>query len=52
LNWYPNNALRVLLNYQNVEVDRLSPGGGGFPAAGTDIGQDIDTIALRLQVAL
>lgn len=52
LNWYPNNALRLQLNYQNVAVDRVSPGGAGFPAAGTDIGQDFDTIALRLQVAL
>lgn len=45
LNWYPNNALRFLLNYQNDRIRRLSATGG--PA-----GQDLNAISLRLQVQL
>ena len=64
LNWYPTSAVRVLLDYQNISVDRLSPGGTAFtsaasgsslaittPAAGTQIGQDLEVIALRTQFA-
>ena len=45
LNWYPNNALRVLFNYQHDQINRLS-------AAGAQIGQDLDAVSVRLQVQL
>ncbi|MET0546318.1 MAG: porin [Caulobacterales bacterium] len=62
LNWYPNSVVRFLLDYQYVDVDRLSRGGTQFgdattdpvgvtPAAGTQIGQDYSVISLRTQVA-
>lgn len=44
LNWYPNNAVRVLLDYQNAEIDRLN-------GAGTQIGQTVDQVSLRVQFA-
>jgi phosphate-selective porin OprO and OprP len=44
LNWYPNNALRFLLDLQDVSVDRLN-------GAGAQIGQDYQAIALRSQFA-
>jgi phosphate-selective porin OprO and OprP len=46
LNWYPNAAVRFLLDYQNVDVDRLS---AAAPYA--EIGQTIDIFSLRSQVA-
>lgn len=56
LNWYVNNNIRFLLNYQWVEVDRLSTGvanayGAGVfvPPAGAQIGQDVQIISLRTQ---
>lgn len=57
LNWYPNNAVRFLANFQRVEVDRLSPGGTAFgagaltPPAGAQIGQDLNIWSLRTQYA-
>ena len=45
LNWYLNNAVKVQLNYQNVDVDRLN-------ASGDSIGQDLDQVSMRLQFAL
>jgi phosphate-selective porin OprO/OprP len=44
LNWYPNQTVRFLLDFQNVEVERLN-------GAGAQIGQDYQAIALRSQVA-
>jgi len=44
LNWYPNSVVRFLLDYQDVEIDRLNAGGA-------QIGQDYQAIALRSQVA-
>jgi phosphate-selective porin OprO/OprP len=44
LNWYPNNAVRFLLDYQRVNVDRLS-------AAGASLDTDVDVISLRSQFA-
>lgn len=49
-NWYPNNALRVLFNYQHDEIDRIN--GGTAPLANARIGQDLDAVSVRLQVAL
>jgi phosphate-selective porin OprO/OprP len=44
LNWYPNNVVRLLLDLQDVEVDRLN-------GAGVQIGQDYQAVALRTQVS-
>ena len=45
LNWYPNNAIRFLLDYQHTNVSRLN-------TAGADIGAKLDTVALRVQLSL
>jgi phosphate-selective porin OprO/OprP len=45
LNWYPNNVIRFLLDYQHADVTRL----GG---AGAAIGQKIDAVSLRAQLSL
>ena len=56
LNWYVNNNIRFLLDYQWLEIDRLSTGvanayGTGVvtPPAGAQIGQDVQIISLRTQ---
>lgn len=63
LNWYPNNMVRFLLDYQNVEIDRLDPENGivagttvfgtapSVAGNGAQIGQDFQVISLRTQVA-
>jgi phosphate-selective porin OprO/OprP len=45
LNWYPNATLRFALDYQWIDVDRLS-------GAGADVGQDLQALSLRTQIAL
>lgn len=56
LNWYVNNNIRFLLDYQWVEVDRLSTGvanaygdGANTPVAGAQIGQDLEILSIRTQ---
>jgi phosphate-selective porin OprO/OprP len=56
LNWYVNNNVRFLLDYQWLDVDRLSTGaanayGAGVfvPPAGAQIGQDLEIVSLRTQ---
>ncbi len=56
LNWYVNNNVRFLLDYQWVEVDRLSTGlanaygtGVFVPPAGAQIGQDLEIVSVRTQ---
>jgi phosphate-selective porin OprO and OprP len=45
LNWYPNDWLRVMLQFQYVDVDKLD-------LSGTEqIGQRFETIAARLQAS-
>ncbi|CAN7182142.1 porin [Phenylobacterium sp. LjRoot219] len=44
VNWYLNPVMRLMLDYQNVDVDRLG-------ATGLQIGQDYDTIAMRAQLS-
>ncbi len=57
LNWYLNQATRLSVDYQRVDVERLSPGGTAFgpgdatPPAGAEIGQDFNVYALRAQVS-
>ena len=57
LNWYPNNNVRFLADYQRAEVRRLSPGGATFgagaltPPAGAQIGQDLNIWSFRTQYA-
>jgi len=45
INWYPNSVLRFSLDYQWIDVDRLS-------GTGTDIGQDVQALSFRSQIAL
>jgi phosphate-selective porin OprO and OprP len=56
LNWYVNNNIRFLLDYQWIEVDRQSTGtanayGAGIavPPIGSQIGQDLQVVSLRTQ---
>ena len=57
LNWYLNRVLRFQAAWQNVQVDRLSPGGAAFgagvatPAAGAQVGQEFNIYSLRTQYA-
>ncbi len=57
VNWYPNNNVRFQANYQDVEVDRLSPGGTAFgagaltPPAGAQVGQKLKIWTVRAQYA-
>lgn len=57
LNWYPNNSVRFQANFQNVEVDRISPGGTAWgagaltPPAVAQVGQDLRVWSFRTQYA-
>ncbi|MBV8799502.1 MAG: hypothetical protein JO208_06810 [Alphaproteobacteria bacterium] len=44
LNWYPNNAIRFMLDYQHTDASRLNSSGG-------DIGGRLDAVSLRAQMA-
>jgi phosphate-selective porin OprO/OprP len=48
LNWYPNNALKFELQYQNVNIGRIGTFQG---VANSDVGQTYNTIALRSQIS-
>jgi phosphate-selective porin OprO/OprP len=56
LNWYPNAVVRFQADFQDVSVDRLSPGGTAFgagaaPPAGAQVGQDFQVYSIRSQYA-
>jgi len=44
LNWYPNPVYRFQAQYQHVDIDRLS-------ATGLQVGEDVDIVSVRSQVA-
>lgn len=44
VNWFMNPALKFMLHYQHVNIDRLN-------ASGTEVGQSYDTVAARAQVS-
>ncbi|HEY0106945.1 MAG TPA: porin [Rhizomicrobium sp.] len=45
LNWYPNNAIRLVLDFQHTDVSRLNNAGGGLDAR-------LDAVSLRTQLSL
>ncbi len=45
LNWYPNTAIRFVLDYQHTDVSRLNGAGGSLDAT-------LDAVSLRTQFAL
>lgn len=57
LNWYVNPSVRLMLQAQDVRVNRFSPGAGTFgagaltPPAGVQIGQHLRSLTLRTQLA-
>jgi len=52
LNWYPNSAVKMMLQAQNVQVNRLNGATAAPPVpANGSLGQHFNTVALRTQVA-
>ncbi|HEY1631114.1 MAG TPA: porin [Rhizomicrobium sp.] len=45
INWYPNAVLRFALDYQWIDIGRLSGGGA-------DVGQNLQALSLRSQISL
>jgi phosphate-selective porin OprO/OprP len=45
INWYPNQVIRLTLDYQHVDVSRLSATGGSLDGT-------LDDVSLRLQLSL
>ncbi|HEX4507796.1 MAG TPA: porin [Alphaproteobacteria bacterium] len=48
LNWYPNNYMRLELNYIHTDFDKANSGSSG--TLGAPIGATIDALGLRTQV--
>lgn len=52
LNWYPNAISRVMLDYAQVKVDRLSPNAANYQTpTGAQIGQSYGVLSGRAQLA-
>jgi phosphate-selective porin OprO/OprP len=52
LNWYPNQVFHFMLDFDHVEVDRLSPNAVVYSTpVGAQIGQSYNVVALRSQAA-
>lgn len=54
VNWYPNSVIRFAFDYEHVDVDRLgtiAAFDGHAAVANTQVGQDIDILALRSQIS-
>jgi phosphate-selective porin OprO/OprP len=45
INWYPNQVIRLMLDYQHTDVSRLSATGGSLDGT-------LDDVSLRLQLSL
>ena len=51
LNWYPNDLMRLMLDYDHVDYDKANGVAAKGLLLGVPIGAKIDAIALRVQVA-
>jgi phosphate-selective porin OprO/OprP len=52
INWYFNSAVRLMVDYAHVRIDRLSPNAATFQTpVGAQIGQDYDVMSVRTQFA-
>ena len=52
LNWFPNSVVKFMLDYEHVELSRLSPNALIYQTpTGAAIGQTYDAIAVRSQFA-
>jgi phosphate-selective porin OprO and OprP len=51
LNWYPNDLMRLMLDYNHVDYDKANGVAAKGLVLGVPIGAKIDAIALRVQVA-
>jgi phosphate-selective porin OprO/OprP len=53
LNWYPNNVIRFALDYQHVDIDRISTAAAvpGLPGLYPQVGQSFDAVSLRSQIS-
>ena len=49
-NWYLNPVVRLMVDYQHVKIDRLSPSAATFATpAGAQIGQSYNAVSVRSQ---
>lgn len=52
LNWYPNQVFHFMLDFDHVEIDRLSPNAALYSTpVGAQIGQTYNVVAIRSQAA-
>ena len=52
VNWYLNPVVRLMLDYEHVNIDRLSPNAAAYSTpVGAQIGQTYNVIAVRTQAA-
>jgi phosphate-selective porin OprO/OprP len=53
LNWYPNQVVRFALDYQHVDVDRVSTAAAvpGLVGPYPQIGQSFDAVSVRSQIS-